>query len=474
MVEKGKLTKLRSRLSQPEDAAALAIFRIGFGLIMCYDMIRYSWFQPLDYLYLRGDFHFKYPGFEWVQALPGNGLYWQLSILAVLALLIATGLFYRLATVLFTIGFAWFFLLERAQYLNHFYMVLLFSCLLCVMPAGRIWSLDVHWRGLPSQPYVPRWARWLLLAQLEIILIYAGLVKINPDWLNLAPLEQWLPKKNDLFLVGNLFTERWAVALAAYGVIGLHLIGAPLLLFKRTRVAVLFIYASFHCLNHFVFTIGIFPWFTLFASLLFLEPDWPRRLWHWRPGGQTTYLPLPVQPAQNLQLLRTPLLLLIGLWLVVQVAVPLRHWVYDGDVAWNGNGHMFSWRMKLRSRRGELLFKVEDPSSGKRWAVNPRAYLTKRQVSKMSCRPDMILQFSHYLAKVWISEKGVASPDVRARNFCSLNYRAYAPQIDHRVDLTTIRRSDSMDTWVLPLQEELPNRIIGWSRVGGQGKQAND
>jgi vitamin K-dependent gamma-carboxylase len=464
-----KLSGLRSRLSQPEDAAALATFRIGFGLILCYDMIRYAWFYPLDALYLQSDFLFKYLGFEWVQMLPGNGLVWHLSVLAVLALMIATGLFYRLATVLFTIGFAWFYLLERTNYLNHFYMVLLFSFLLCVLPAGRLWSLDVRWRGLTPQQYAPRWARWLLLAQLEIILIYAGLVKINPDWLNLAPLEQWLAGKDNLFLVGNLFTQRWAVAVAAYGVIGLHLIGAPLLLFKRTRVAVLCIYTVFHSLNHFVFNIGIFPWFTLFASLLCLEPDWPRRLWYWRPGGTDTYQPLPDHPAQHVKPLSTLLMVFIGVWLFVQVTLPLRHWIYDGDVAWNGDGHMFAWRMKLRSLRGNASFMVRDPDSGQQWILNPRDYLTRKQVRKMSCRPDMILQFAHHLAKRWTSEEGVVAPAVYGLNFCSVNYRPFQAQIDHTVDLTTIGHWDSMDSWVLPLHEELPNRIIPWSRVGGPG-----
>ena len=268
-----RFQSLRDHLSQLEDASALAVFRIGFGLIMCYDMIRYGWRLNIEQMYLRTDFQFKYFGFEWVSILPGDGIYWHLSILAVLALMVATGLFYRWATILFTLGFGWFFLIDRAQYLNHFYMVWLFSALLCVIPAHRLWSLDVRWRRVPPSHLSPRWSRWLLLAQLEIVLIYAGIVKINPDWLNLAPLEQWLLKREDLWLVGELFTQRWAVVLGAYGVIVLHLVGAPLLLWKRTRVYVLCIYASFHALNHFVFNIGIFPWVTLFTSLLCLEPD---------------------------------------------------------------------------------------------------------------------------------------------------------------------------------------------------------
>jgi vitamin K-dependent gamma-carboxylase len=460
-----KIIELRNYLSQMEDGAALAVFRIGFGLIMCYDMTRYAFFYPLESLYFRGEFQFKYLGFEWVKMLPGNGLYWHLTILAVLALMIATGLFYRMATILFAVGFTWFFLIDRALYLNHFYMVVLFSILMCVVPAGRLWSLDVYWRGLQPKKYSPRWARWLLLAQLEIILIYAGLVKINPDWLNLAPLERWLAGVDGLYFMSTLFEERWAIVVAAYGVIGLHLIGAPLLLFKSTRVAVLCVYASFHTLNHFVFTIGIFPWFTLFASLLCLEPDWPRRLAQWRPGSQLVYRPALDNSPQSLQSVSTPLMVFIGLWLIVQITLPLRHWIYQGDVAWNDNGHLFSWRMKLRTRHGNLVFMVRNPDTGQKWKVRPGDRLMRFKLRKLNCHPDMILQFAHHLADEWITVKGVTAPAVYAANSCSLNYRASVPQIDRHVDLTTITRSESMESWVLPLEVQLPNRIIGWSRV---------
>ena len=310
-----------------------------------------------------------------------------------------------------------------------------------------------------------------MLAQLEIVLIYAGIVKINPDWLNLAPLEQWLLKREDLWLVGELFTQRWAVALAAYGVIVLHLVGAPLLLWKRTRVYVLCMYASFHALNHFVFNIGIFPWVTLFTSLLCLEPDWPRQFWRYlgfkvKEKSETARNTVRAAAAQVVPI-SAPLLAFIAVWLLVQLFLPLRHYTYAGDVAWNDNGHLFSWRMKLRSKRGSLRYIVHDPVSGQNWAVQPRDYLTRKQVRKMVCRPDMVLQFAHYLAERWAKDYDIANPVVTARNRCSLNYRRYAPQVDPTVDLTQLGRSDGMAGWVLPLEEQLPDRIIGWARVKG-------
>ena len=112
---------------------------------------------------------------------------------------------------------------------------------------------------------------------MEVMLIYAGLVKVNPDWLRLEPLGMWLARRADAPLIGPLLEQDWVVAVAAYGVIAVHLIGAPLLLFRRTRGPTIVVYFAFHLANHFMFNIGIFPWLTMAATLIFLDPDWPRQ-----------------------------------------------------------------------------------------------------------------------------------------------------------------------------------------------------
>ena len=113
---------------------------------------------------------------------------------------------------------------------------------------------------------------------MEVIYIYAGLVKINPDWLALHPLKEWFANRSDYPVIGQFFIKDWAVAMAAYGVIALHLIGAPLLLFKKTRLYVFAVYAGFHLLNVWIFNIGIFPWLTLLSTLIFFDPAWPKQL----------------------------------------------------------------------------------------------------------------------------------------------------------------------------------------------------
>jgi len=460
------ISRLFGKLFQPIDAASLAVFRIGFGFIMLVESLRYLLVLNIDDYYLTPVMLFKYYGFAWVSPWPGDGIYLHFVCLAILALFVMLGFCYRLSIVLFTLGFSFIFLLDQALYLNHFYMVILFATLLCIVPAHHYWSLDARRNKAIASNTVPFWCIAILCAQLEIILIYAGLVKLNADWLNLQPLKMWLSFQADFPLLGYLFTQDWSIAVAAYGVILLHLIGAPLLLYRRTQLTVLAIYAAFHLLNHFVFSIGIFPWLTLFTSLLFLPPDWPKRVYRTTLRHLPAFAPVPSSPgapapvmsppvAEN-STVRTLWVATLSIWLIVQICIPLRHWIYPGNVAWNEEGHRFSWRMKLRSKSGVANFRLIAPD-GRRWQVQPSQFLTKRQTRKFSCKPDMILQFAHFLAHTWIREKDLRDVAVYASIRCSLNGRPAVPFIDPQIDLSKIERSLSHARWVLPLEEKLPS-----------------
>jgi len=260
---------LRRRFIDPlfeeVDASALVVFRVMFGLIMLVECWRFWSKGWIERHYITPQFFFKYYGFEWVEAWPGSGMYWHFAALAVLSLLITVGVLYRLATVAFFFAFTYVFLLDQARYLNHFYLVILISVALMVIPAPR-------WRA-PT----PAWSIWLFRLQFEVMYIFAGIVKINADWLRLEPMGMWLARRDDWPFVGELFLQDWMVAVASYGAIVLHIVGAPLLLVKATRGWVMAIYFVFHLMNHFMFNIGIFPWVAMAGTLLFLEPDWPRR-----------------------------------------------------------------------------------------------------------------------------------------------------------------------------------------------------
>lgn len=278
-------------LYRPVDSASLVFMRVSFGVIMLVECWRFYDHGWIERYYIRPDFLFKYYGFEWVHPWPGDGMYWHFVLLTVLSLMITVGLFYRFAMTVFFFAFTYVFLLDQARYLNHFYLVSIVAFLMILAPASQTYSVDSWIRtklGRPSVRTVPYWAIWIFVAQFEVLYLYAGIVKVNPDWLRLEPLGMWLARRDDAPLIGPLFNQDWVVAIAAYGSAGLHLLGAPLLLFKKTRIYAAIVYGCFHLSNHFLFTIGIFPWMTMAATMMFFDPDWPRQVWRtmWRKIGQ--------------------------------------------------------------------------------------------------------------------------------------------------------------------------------------------
>lgn len=440
------MTRLREWMFRPVDAASLAVFRVSFGLIMLWEVSRYFGKGWIEKNYVKPQWFFKYYGFEWIQPWPGDGMYWHFAILGVLAALVTVGLFYRFAAIGLFLAFTYIFLIDQNQYKNHFYFASLLAFLMAVAPAHRGYSLDAWLWPRLREATVPNWSVWSIRAQFEVMLLYAGIVKVNADWLRLEPMRMWMAAQPDFPLLGAYFAETWVVALAAYGAIALHLIGAPLLLFRKTRGWVFVSYVFFHGMNAAFFEIGIFPWLTLFGTLIFFDPDWPKQVWQRLRGLPERVAAVAVAPPVS----RAHFGVVAGflaLWFAAQVLVPLRHYAYPGDVAWNEEGHRFAWRMKLRQKRvTEAVFEVTDPATNRRWQVDITKY-------KMRMHPDMILQWAYKLEQLWQDLEGVEDPEVRARVMISLNGRLPALLVDPNRDLTKIERNLWHADWILPLDQ---------------------
>ena len=266
-------------------------------------------------------------------------------------------------------------------------------------------------------------------AQVGLVYFYGGVAKLNEDWLRGEPLRSWLADYADWQVVGPFLASEWGVYLFSYGGLLFDLLIVPLLLWKRTRLYAFAGVVAFNVLNAWLFNIGIFPWLMIAASLLFFAPDWPRR-WGFGAGkvldGSTT-VDAPTgqggespSPSRAPRLARVATLGLLAGYLGVQVLVPFRHFLYPGNVHWSEEGHRFAWHMKLRDKNAKASFLATDPSGGRTWRVDPSAYLTTWQIGEMASRPDMILQFSHHLAKD-LRRQGYGNIEIRADVMASLN-----------------------------------------------------
>ena len=450
-------------LCAPVDIASLVVFRVAFGAIMLWEVWRFFQYGRIARYYIDPTFYFTYFGFHWVRPLPGDGMYHHFWLLGVLAVCIAIGALYRLAAAAFFLGITYVFLLDQTTYLNHIYLVCLVSFLMVLVPAHRALSVDTWiWPGR-SASVVPTWALWILRFQIAIPYTYGGIAKLNADWLQGEPVRMWLAGRASDRLIGQLLTSEWTVALIAYGGLLFDLAIVPMLLWRRTRLLGYALAVGFHLTNAYLFNIGIFPWFMIAATLLFFPPDWPRTLWV-RARGLIRRRPAAAAPVETVSVpvagWRAPgrgallVLSFLALYVAAQLLLPFRHLLYPGDVAWNEEGHRFSWRMKLRDKSHQIAFVAYSPSSGRTWLLPPRDYLTGRQEDDLDGHPDMILQLAHHMADD-LRARGHADIQIRVRALTSLNGRRRQDLIDPNVDLTTRHRSIWPADWVLPLTEPL-------------------
>jgi len=147
------------------------------------------------------------------------------------------------------------------------------------------------------------------------------------------------------------------------------------------------------------------------------------------------------------------LLGVIAVWLAFQLLFPLRHLLYPGSPSWTEEGHRFAWQMKLRDKKAKAVFFVRDPASAQEWRVLPDDYLLAHQARKVGTRPDMILQFAHYLAHLWALERSIDGVEVRAHVCASLNGRKAVLLIDPDRDLARVERNLHHADWILPLEQ---------------------
>lgn len=446
---------LWARLFAPTAIAPLVYFRIAFGAIMLWEVWRYFNNGWIYRYYIEPTFFFTYLGFDWIHPLPGDLMYDFFRIMALLAGLVMVGAFYRVSMTLFFLGFTYWFLLDQSNYLNHFYLISLVSFIMIFVPAHRALSVDALLRPSVRSSKAPNWTLWMLRFQVGVAYFFGGVAKINPDWLQGAPMVYWLAERTDFPLIGHLFTERWMVYFFSYGGLFFDLLVVPALLWRPTRTPALLVATMFHLTNAHMFSIGIFPWFMIAATWILFPPDWLSDLRPWRLGGEPEAEPEdePAVP-QRLSSRQRITAALISVYVLWQVLLPLRHFLYPGNVSWTEEGHNFAWHMKLRGKDGDTTFYIYDKRTATTEEVDLSTRLTYRQYDEMSVRPEMILQFAHHLADE-LRQQGRENFSIHARAWAALNGRDWQLMIDPQVDLATTPRDIFYKPWILPLETPL-------------------
>lgn len=441
----------------PIDAAGLVAFRVLFGVLIAVAAVRFVANGWVAEHFLEPKHFFTYWGFEWVRPLPGPWMYVLYAVLFVSAACVAAGAFYRIACALLFVTFTYAHLCDKTHYLNHYYLVSIIALLLAFVPLHRAFSVDAmraRRRGDDGFVWTAflAWYAWLFRFQIGVVYFFAGIAKLQVDWLVYAqPLTVWLSRATDVPLIGPLLAMK--VTAHAMSVLGAVFdISVPFLLWlRRTRP---FAYAgllAFHVLTARLFQLGMFPYLMPALATVFFDPSWPRRVV--AVLRRQAFAPPELPRAPSASPARWPFVL-AALHVAVQLVVPLRHYIYPGNVLWTEEGFRYAWKVMLVEKNGSVDLWAQDRQSGERFLVSPRDYLVSEQARMMSTQPDMILELAHMVRDDFRARGRDVAVFVDAD--VSLNGRPSAPLIDPNVDLAAEAEGLHPKRWILPMPEVIP------------------
>ncbi|WP_452602241.1 HTTM domain-containing protein [Pontimicrobium sp. MEBiC06410] len=449
-------SNLKTYLNKTTSIAPLVVFRLGFGLMMLYGIIRYWAKGWVETVYINPKFHFKYYGFEWVKTL-GDYTYILFIICGIAAFFVAIGYKYRLAIIAFFLSFTYIELMEKTTYLNHYYFISLLSFLMIFLPAERYFSIDAY-KQKKQYLKVPNWTIDSIKLLLGIVYFYAGLAKINSDWLFKAmPLKIWLPSKYDLPLIGeSLMQQNWFHYAMSWSGMFYDLLIPFLLLYKKTRGVAFFFVVFFHVFTRVLFPIGMFPFIMIVSALIFFDSSLHHKIIGYIKKGLlkiSTLKPIEILPLYSIKHQRV-ILPMLALFFVLQLTIPFRYLLYPNELFWTEEGFRFSWRVMLMEKMGYTNFKIVDGKTGAFFYVDNSDFLRPLQEKQMSFQPDFILEYAHYLGDHFTAQ-GHKNVEVYVKSFVTLNGRLSQPFINEDVNLYAEKESFKPKHWILPFNDEI-------------------
>lgn len=436
MLHKAIKNTLRERIL----ATPFSVFRAVFGFLMIIGTIRFMYLGWIEDHYTDPLFHFKYWGFAWIKQFSAPIMYLIHCLMAISALgvMIGTRWIYRISAILLFLTFTYTELIDLTYYLNHYYFVSIVCALLCIVPnPPALWDKEAR---------IPRWVVTIFQLQIAIVYIYAGIAKINYDWLILAlPLKIWLPAQDQLPFIGQLFSWKYAPYLFSWFGMLYDCLIVFFLWYSRTRLVAYITVIVFHTLTGILFQIGIFPLVMIGCTLIFFDF-----------GPKHKSIEAPQATIKTKEYL---LFAFLSIHFLFQLIFPWRFVGYDGKLFWTEQGYRFGWRVMLMEKAGTATFYVKDGETGREGVVVNSEFLNPHQEKQMAMQPDMILQFAHFLGKYYANQ-GMKSPQVRAEVYVTLNGRPSQLLIDPNVDLMQQTDTFYSKKWIMPYEKETQNDIL--------------
>lgn len=387
--------------------------------------------------YVVPHFHFSYMYFEWIKPWPywGMVIHYALTIFSGFA--VALNYHYRIFSKTLFLGLLLLFLFDQTEYINHHYLYCLISFWMMFLPLDK------------NEKTQPAWMLYIILFHMSLAYFFGGIAKLNPDWLSGSPMDIFLAERKNHPL-SFIYTQKWAPYFFSYGGLLFDLLIVPLMILRQTRLFGLICSCIFHMSNVIMFGLATFPWFSLFMTTMFFPPSWPRKI-----PFLKSFMPWGIEKEVPEYKPNKALVGVLAVYVIIHLALPFRHLLYPGVTSWTEEGHMFAWRMMLRSKKGTVHFFVQNKQTKAMTLVDPLKHITQRQYDDIIGKPDLILAFAHYLRdfykKEWKSDVAVY-----ASSKVSLNGRPKKEMITPGTDLAKEERSLLPYKWIRPLEDEGP------------------
>jgi hypothetical protein len=449
-------TAIQKYFQKNTQAAPLAVFRVLFGFMMFLGIIRFWANGWIEKLYIQPKFFFSYYGFEWVKPI-GDYTYIIFAICGIAALFVALGYKYRIAIIVFFLSFTYIELMDKTTYLNHYYFISCVAFLMIFLPANVYFSVDAYKNPRMAFQMVPKWTVDSIKLMLGIVYFYAGLAKLNSDWLfNAMPLKIWLPSKYDLPFLGDLMQQPWVHYTFSWSG-ALYDLAIPfLLLYRRTRWFAFALVVTFHVMTRVLFPIGMFPYIMIVSTLIFFDTGFHRKVIRFISKVlRIDYSKMvALSQTRKYRFKRNIALPILAVFFVIQLLFPWRYLAYPNELFWTEEGYRFSWRVMLMEKAGYAQFKIKNTETGEQFLVDNTDFLTPFQEKQMSTQPDFILEYAHFLGEHFETQ-GHENVAVYAESYVALNGRLSQPYVDPNVDLMKQRESFRRKNWILPFNDTI-------------------
>ena len=188
------------------DGAPLFTLRRLFGVLVVFSTIRFIYYGWIDCQILSPIITFPFEEFNFLPRPNYLGTCLLFFAMLLGGFCITTGKWFKIGCTLFFLCFTYIELLDKTNYLNHYYFVSLLSFLLIFSSAHK------------EKYRIPKIQINLFKFIIGLVYFLAGIAKLNQDWLlDAQPLALWLPAHVETPIIGWLFKYKTTAYLFSWG-----------------------------------------------------------------------------------------------------------------------------------------------------------------------------------------------------------------------------------------------------------------